>query len=197
MDCILTYKGDGVGNHGHPKYDRVGPVREFLVDNQLFYTFVKQHLQTCTKCDPTAILEYYLNRRFDPKFWQTKKNPHRKVPPFPVSESLVKLALKYYKLFPNRVKFDIVKKFLLYADFNDFVDMIECFTEDELLNRAIINLGASSPGKMLRDIQSYNSIHPRVIFFIGLLQLEPTILNNLSSVEDAKELIKVMEIMQS
>ena len=91
MDCVITVKGDGKGKYGHPKADRTGPVSEFLVDNQVFYTAISKHLKNCDVCDPVEILKVYLDRRLkNPKFNQM------------VSDSLVKQALKLERLCDRR-----------------------------------------------------------------------------------------------
>lgn len=101
MDCLLNIKGNGVGQYGKPKYDRKGPVRKFVVDNQYFYPRVFNHVKSCNKCDPTEILEHYLNRRIN-------KGVEL------VTGSLVKLAYRYKKL--NRgVPESLVRQFEIRA----------------------------------------------------------------------------------
>ena len=58
MDCEITIKGNGEGRNGHPKTDRTGPVREFLVDNGVFYRAVKKHVAKCDVCDE---LSYHIH----------------------------------------------------------------------------------------------------------------------------------------
>jgi hypothetical protein len=61
--------GRGKAGHGHPREDRTGPLEEFLVDNQVFYKHVREHLSQCSLCNPRAVLEIYLERRrTEPKF---------------------------------------------------------------------------------------------------------------------------------
>ncbi len=61
-DCEITVKGDGQGRHGHPKNDRTGPLRDFLVFNQVFFKAVRDHLKGCADCDPAEIMRVYLER---------------------------------------------------------------------------------------------------------------------------------------
>jgi hypothetical protein len=69
MDCIITVKGNGVGKYGHSKNDRTGPLKDFLVDNQVLYLAVTKHLQGCSTCSIEAVLREYLRRRVEiPKF---------------------------------------------------------------------------------------------------------------------------------
>lgn len=62
-NCIITVKGDGRGQYGHPKYDRTGPIESFIVDNVVFYSAVFQHVKTCPKCSPLEIMTHYFQRR--------------------------------------------------------------------------------------------------------------------------------------
>lgn len=88
--CVLTIKG-GSGRYGKPRSDRTAPLQDFLVDNQYFYTLIKQHLRTCSVCDPIAVLEYYLNRR-------------RSIPKFKgaTSSGLVRLIDSYQRICTKR-----------------------------------------------------------------------------------------------
>ena len=63
MNCIITVKGNGSGRYGNPKTPRTGPLKEFLVDNSVFYIAVTNHLKTCNTCSIEEILRYYLERR--------------------------------------------------------------------------------------------------------------------------------------
>jgi len=65
-DCEITVKGDGQGRHGHPKNDRTGPLREFLVFNQVFFKAVRDHLKDCSRCDPAEVMRVYLERVRNP-----------------------------------------------------------------------------------------------------------------------------------
>ena len=90
MKCIITVPG-GTGGHGVPVKDRTGPLESFLVDNQVFYKHVRQHVEKCQTCDPKAILEVYLDRR--------RSNPKFKGV---ASRTLVKNAISYLKVFKKR-----------------------------------------------------------------------------------------------
>jgi hypothetical protein len=69
MNCIITIKGNGSGRHGNPKTPRTGPVSGFLIDNNVFYIAVTEHLKTCDTCNIEDILRVYLERRKKtPKF---------------------------------------------------------------------------------------------------------------------------------
>jgi len=62
VQCIITVKGDGKGRYGKPKNDRIGPLSDFLVFNQIFFKVVRDHLKTCNICDPYEVIEVYLER---------------------------------------------------------------------------------------------------------------------------------------
>ena len=62
MNCVITVKGDGRGLYGKPKNTRTGPLSEFLVNNQVFFSVVKKHLRTCSTCSVDAVLKVYLHR---------------------------------------------------------------------------------------------------------------------------------------
>lgn len=69
MDCVITVKGNGVGKYGHTKKDRTKPLHEFLVDNQVLYRAVTQHLKDCSVCKIGDVLAEYRRRRvMTPKF---------------------------------------------------------------------------------------------------------------------------------
>lgn len=63
MDCRILVKGNGKGGHGVPVRDREGPLKEFLVDNQVFYRAVTRHLRICDKCSAEECLRLLLDRR--------------------------------------------------------------------------------------------------------------------------------------
>jgi len=86
MNCILKVKGTPGGTHGKPRHDREGPVRDFVIDNQVFYRLVYNHVRQCELCDPTEVLRAYLARRMCKK--------HQDM----TSDGLVKLALRYERL---------------------------------------------------------------------------------------------------
>jgi len=62
LSCSITVPGDGKGRYGKPKNDRTGPLSSFLVNNQVFFTVVKNHLKTCSKCSIDAVLTVYRDR---------------------------------------------------------------------------------------------------------------------------------------
>lgn len=97
MNCVITIAGNGVGRYGRFKNDKTGPLKQFIVDNVHLYGKVFQHVKDCSICDPVQVLEAYLNRRrTDPKFKGI------------TTDSLVKLALKYEKLFKKKnVVYDV------------------------------------------------------------------------------------------
>jgi hypothetical protein len=91
LDCLITVKGTGTkARYGKPAKDTTKTIREFLVDNSVYYTAVLQHLRGCTKCDPMECLQIYLDRRLTPKF----KNE--------TSPGLADLAFKYDRLLKKR-----------------------------------------------------------------------------------------------
>lgn len=93
MSCIITVKGDGRGRNGKPKYDRTGPLEQFMVDNVYFYPIVFRHVKSCTQHDPNEILRHYITRR-------TARSQNM------VTGTLVELALKYarnFKIDPNLI----------------------------------------------------------------------------------------------
>lgn len=65
MDCVITIKGRPKTGYGHTKHDRTGPIKNFLVDNNVLYSDVTKHLKTCDKCSINSILEEYLRRRIE------------------------------------------------------------------------------------------------------------------------------------
>lgn len=69
LNCSITIKGDGRGKYGKLMYDKSGPLRDFLIDNQHFYIEITKHLQTCNVCSIDVVLNEYLRRRVEtPKF---------------------------------------------------------------------------------------------------------------------------------
>lgn len=76
MNCILHIEGSNQG-YGHPKTDQKKPLRDFLIDNKVYYSLVLKHLRgspkdgvpPCPHCNAEEILRHYLDRRLrDPKF---------------------------------------------------------------------------------------------------------------------------------
>jgi hypothetical protein len=67
MDCEILVAGDGVGKYGRTKKDRRGPLKDFLVDNQVLYSAVTKHLQKCQVCSIEEVLKVYLSRRAQEK----------------------------------------------------------------------------------------------------------------------------------
>src|SRR3990172_7678026 len=100
LDCIITYPGDNVGRHGHPKKDRTGPVREFVVNNQLFYTAVFNHIKNCGKCNPAEAVQLYFKSRFDEDGQELG-----------TTDILCKLISRYKKRFPDKISDEVVKNF--------------------------------------------------------------------------------------
>lgn len=199
MDCTITVKGNGVGRYGHPKHDRTGPIREFLVDNQIFYRVVKNHVATCDKCDPNAILEHYLARRLDPKTWRTKKKPNTPVPVFPVSEGLAHLALQYDRLFGTRLHTGLVRKFLLLSVSNHFMKVMPVWTAEDMLDRAKKYDAAFvkdwQAEKLVKDLAKI--LHPNAVLLARLLRLEPGLIQAADTIEDAEKLFLTMEVMNT
>lgn len=69
MQCVITVKGDGRGKYGHPKTDKTGPLKDFIVDNVVYYIAVTKHLSECNVCSVNDVLTEYLRRRVTiPKF---------------------------------------------------------------------------------------------------------------------------------
>jgi len=67
--CTLTIQGDGRGKYGKPKVTKIGPMRNFMTDNIVYYVEITKHLQTCDVCSIDEILKEYLRRRVEiPKF---------------------------------------------------------------------------------------------------------------------------------
>jgi hypothetical protein len=93
LDCEITVKGDGVGRYGNPKKDRKGPLREFLVFNQVFFKKVRDHLDTCPRCDPDEAMEVYLERL---------RRPPTKGSDSHASATVVKFALSVEKVLSKR-----------------------------------------------------------------------------------------------
>lgn len=76
MKCELFAPGSDA-RRGHPTKDQRRPLESFLVDNQVYYKLVIDHLRgskkqgtkPCDKCNPAEILQVYLDRRLNnPKF---------------------------------------------------------------------------------------------------------------------------------
>jgi hypothetical protein len=63
MNCVITVKGDGVGRYGKAKTDQTRTLKDFLVDNVVFYVAVTNHLKTCQVCSVDEVLKEYLRRR--------------------------------------------------------------------------------------------------------------------------------------
>ena len=209
MDCIISIKGNGVGNNGHPKHDRSGPVREFLVDNQVFYRVVKNHVFSCDKCDPSAILQVYLDRRLDIKFWQTKKKPNAIVPAFPVSVGLTQLALQYDKRYGKSLRPGLVRQFIKLSMSSDFLQFISYFNEEDILDRAQRYFRSQAESTTQSDWQirsvhqaldkllASDPLNPKYLFLIHLLKLESSVIESVSTVEEARRLVLTSEVMCS
>lgn len=117
MNCIITVKGDGVGRYGKTKTDRTGPIRDFLMDNQVLYTAVLRHVRECALCDPVAIFMHYLERR------RNLPKHHGKT-----SRTFINLALKYEKICAER-KTPLDKGLIheCYWRCSDFALLEECY----------------------------------------------------------------------
>jgi hypothetical protein len=91
LDCMITVKGTGTtAKYGKPAKDTIKSVREFLIDNDVYYRAVLKHLRECPLCDPLDCLQIYLERRRGEKFGgQT-------------SIGLVKLVFAYDNLLQSR-----------------------------------------------------------------------------------------------
>ena len=90
FDCEITVAGDGRGMDGRFKKDKTGPISRFMVDNCYLYTIVKQHVVTCSRCDPTEALRHYLQRRLTLKQFQSHGGA--------ITGSLARQALSYERL---------------------------------------------------------------------------------------------------
>jgi hypothetical protein len=55
MNCVITV------NAG--KKRKSGPLKEFLVDNTVYYTAITKHLKECSVCSVEEVMKEYLNRR--------------------------------------------------------------------------------------------------------------------------------------
>lgn len=58
LNCAITHHS---GSGGH--ITKTVSVRELIVDDQILYKIVKDHVFNCSKCDPIEVIECYLNRR--------------------------------------------------------------------------------------------------------------------------------------
>jgi hypothetical protein len=196
MDCIITVKGDGVGRNGHPKTDKTGPIRDFLVDNEVFYRAVKNHVAACNKCDPYAILDHHLQRRLDPAFWSTKKKK-KPVPVFPVSASLVRLARQYDRLFPGKLK-GIVRTYIKLSSSDDFINFIAFWNEQEIFERVKRYADYAAVWRWPDIIQMLAEYHhSNAALMAQLMQLRPDVIRLASSIDEAIELSKISEVMNS
>ena len=61
MKCLITIPGNDKG-YGHPAKNRIEPIENFLVNNNVFFTHIRQHLVKCDKCDANEFMEVYLSR---------------------------------------------------------------------------------------------------------------------------------------
>jgi hypothetical protein len=69
MNCLITVTGNGTGRHGNPKAAKTGPLRDFLIDNNVYYRAITKHLLECSICSINDVLKEYLRRRIEiPKF---------------------------------------------------------------------------------------------------------------------------------
>lgn len=120
--CVITVPGNGRGGYGHPVKDRTGTVESFLVDNQVFYAAVQKHLKVCASCSPQEVLERLLERRkATPRFaGQT-------------SQTQVRLARRWFKAFPGRVRPTIVREFVARSGVSVLVEMPEYMAGAEYL----------------------------------------------------------------
>lgn len=104
LDCIITIKGSGVKNQGHPSRpaeDRTGPISQFVtLHMQGVYSDVLKHVVGCSKCDPNEVLRGYLQGRLQDKFFHE------------TSAGLVALAFRYVKRMPGRVKKETAHEFV-------------------------------------------------------------------------------------
>lgn len=135
MNCVLFAKGSKRG-YGHPVQDKKAPLIDFLVDNSVYYSLVLQHLRgspkdkkaPCTACDPTEILQHYLDRRLrDPKFkGQT-------------SRSLMENAERYGRLKGRNVPPALIRQFAVRSgDAETIGRYAPRMTEDELVKSMLI-----------------------------------------------------------
>lgn len=80
--CTISIPGNRRGNYGKNKS---GTIREFLVDNQYYYSIIYKHVKDCDECDPIEIVRFYLNRRMEKQGGFT-------------SVGLLSVVNKYYRL---------------------------------------------------------------------------------------------------
>lgn len=125
-ECIVTIKGSGVKNKNNatrPSEDRTGPIGTFLTLHMAgAYDDIFKHVQKCSQCDPDEILQGYIKGRKHPKFQGR------------TSVTLVSMAQKYERAFPNRVKRKTINEiFYRHGGIPYLAGNERRFTDDEIL----------------------------------------------------------------
>jgi hypothetical protein len=119
MNCIIKFQAMD-GRYGRPGKDREGPLKEFIVDNQFFYSAVFKHVLECDACSPEEVLKEYLNRRIHLSKFKGV-----------TSTGLVKLSLKYKKKFPH-IDSNLVREIIIRsADFESIQKIAFDFSSDD------------------------------------------------------------------
>lgn len=102
LDCEIRVDGreTGKAGNGRPESSVVGPVHRFLRDSDFYYRAVFSHLKRCEKCDPKEALDGYLENRVRKHSGETNR-------------TLVEMAEKYRRHFPDRIPEALVREFIL------------------------------------------------------------------------------------
>lgn len=116
LDCVITLPA-GSG-HGAPSKPITDAVSRFIRDSDYYYRAVYNHMKECTVCDPEEAILGYLENRLRRMFGRT-------------SGGLVKLARRYRKKFPDRVRPEIPALFLERSLGSDWDGYMETVSKDK------------------------------------------------------------------
>ena len=180
MNCQITVKGNGHGGYGHPKTDKTGPLKDFLVDNQVFYRAVREHLKTCSVCSVEEILRFYLDRRLEnPKFEERSSSTLAKH-----AVALEKLAAKKKTPVPKELVNEFLWRVGVYGvkDYSIRLSPLEMYKAFRLdVVRTLIHVDVSSISPIAKQVY----------------MLAKQAINEDLTEEEVEQLLPIVEIMST